>query len=163
MHSLHVQLTICTPAVIHFGAGRRAWSDPAFNCPGWILFYFMCDTKCSMMFRWCTINDLVALSWCTINTQAAFAWCTDHFVHKVEFSYIEWNGVHSRWLTWPKLEQKSYLSDYDSQRLVRFNLFVRKPAFPLCLMTLSSVRMSYADTILAESLHLCCNMYACWD
>ena len=27
----------------------------------------------------------------------AFAWCTNHFVHKVEFAYIGWKGVHPLW------------------------------------------------------------------
>ena len=41
--------------------------------------YFMYEPKCSTTFPWCTINDPEAL-----------AWCTNHFVHKVEFSYIGW-------------------------------------------------------------------------
>ena len=61
---------------------------------GWTPFYFMYDPKCSTTFPWCTINAPATFAWCTINVPAAFAWCTNRFVHKVEFSYIGWNGVH---------------------------------------------------------------------
>ena len=64
---------------------------------GWTPFYFMYDPKCSTTFPWCTINAPAAFAWCTINVPAVFAWCTNHFVHKVEFSYIGWNGVHPLW------------------------------------------------------------------
>ena len=64
---------------------------------GWTPFYFMYDPKCSTTFPWCTINAPAAFAWCTINVPAAFAWCTNRFVHKVEFSYIGWNGVHPQW------------------------------------------------------------------
>ena len=64
---------------------------------GWTPFYFMYDPKCSTTFPRCTINAPVAIAWCTINVPAVFAWCTNHFVHKVEFSYIGWNGVHPLW------------------------------------------------------------------
>ena len=57
----------------------------------------MYDPKCSTTFPWCTINAPAAFAWCTINAPAVFAWCTNQFVHKVEFSYIEWNGVHTLW------------------------------------------------------------------
>ena len=59
---------------------------------------FMCDSKCSTTFPWCTINAPAAFPWCTINAPAVFAWCTNQSVHKVQFSYIEWNGVHTLWL-----------------------------------------------------------------
>ena len=65
---------------------------------GWTPFYFMYDPKCSTTFPWCTINAPAAFAWCTINVPAAFARCTNRFVHKVEFSYIGWNGVHPLWL-----------------------------------------------------------------
>ena len=58
---------------------------------------FMYDPKCSTTFPWCTINAPAAFAWCTINAPAVFAWCTNQFVHKVEFSYIEWNGLHTLW------------------------------------------------------------------
>ena len=61
---------------------------------GWTPFYFMYDPKCSTTFPWCTINAPAAFAWCTINVPAAIARCTNRFVHKVEFSYIGWNGVH---------------------------------------------------------------------
>ena len=67
------------------------------RCPihsGWTPFYFMYDPKCSTTFPWCTINAPAVFAWCTIDVPAAFAWCTNRFVHKVEFSYIGWNGVH---------------------------------------------------------------------
>ena len=57
----------------------------------------MYDPKCSTTFPWCTINAPAAFAWCTINVPAAFARCTNRFVHKVEFSYIGWNGVHPLW------------------------------------------------------------------
>ena len=63
----------------------------------WTPFYFMYDPKCSTTFPWCAINAPVAFAWCTINVPVAFAWCTNHFVHKMEFSYIGWNGVHPLW------------------------------------------------------------------
>ena len=63
----------------------------------WLNSYFMYDPKCSTTFPWYTINSPVAFAWCTINASAPFAWCTNHFVHKVEFSYIGWNGVHPLW------------------------------------------------------------------
>ena len=59
---------------------------------------FMYDPKCSTTFPWCTINAPAAFAWCTINAPAVFAWCTNQFVHKVEFSHIEWNGVHTLWI-----------------------------------------------------------------
>ena len=65
---------------------------------GWTPFYFMYDPKCSTTFPWCTINAPTAFAWCTINVPAAFARCTNRFVHKVEFSYIGWNGVHPLWV-----------------------------------------------------------------
>ena len=61
---------------------------------GWTPFCFMYDPKCSTTFPWCTIDAPAVFAWCTINAPAVFAWCTNHFVHKVEFSYIGWNGVH---------------------------------------------------------------------
>ena len=64
---------------------------------GWTPFYFMYDPKCSTTFPWCTINAPAAFAWCTINVPAAFARCTNRVVHKVEFSYIGWNGVHPLW------------------------------------------------------------------
>ena len=64
---------------------------------GWTPFYFMYDPKCSMTFPWCTIDAPAAFAWCTINVPTAFAWCTNYFVHKVEFSYIGWYGVHPLW------------------------------------------------------------------
>ena len=51
---------------------------------------------------WCTINAPAAFPWCTINAPAVFAWCTNQFLHKVEFSYIEWNGVHTLWHLTPQ-------------------------------------------------------------
>ena len=56
-----------------------------------------CTINAPAAFAWCTINAPAAFAWCTINAPAAFAWCTNHFVHKVEFSYIGWNGVHPLW------------------------------------------------------------------
>ena len=53
-------------------------------------------------FPWCTINAPAAFAWCTINVPAAFARCTNRFVHKVEFSYIGWNGVHPLWIPSPR-------------------------------------------------------------
>ena len=73
-------------------AKELVWWHP--NHSGWTPFYFMYDPKCSTTFPWCTINAPAAFAWCTINVPAAFAWCTNRFVHKVEFSYIGWNGVH---------------------------------------------------------------------
>ena len=67
------------------------------NHCGWTPFCFMYDPKCSTTFPWCTIDAPAAFAWCTINVPAAFAWCTNHFVHKLEFSYIGWNGVHPLW------------------------------------------------------------------
>ena len=64
---------------------------------GWTPFYFMYDPKCSTTFPWCTINAPAAFAWCTIHVPAAFAWCTNRFVHKGEFSYKGWNGVHPLW------------------------------------------------------------------
>ena len=55
----------------------------------------MYDPKCSTTFPWCTINAPAAFAWCTINAPVVFAWCMNQ---KVEFSYIEWNGVHTLWL-----------------------------------------------------------------
>ena len=69
---------------------------PQIHC-GWTLLYFMYDPKCSTTFPWCTINAPVAYAWCTINASAVFAWCTNHFLHKLEFSYIGWNGVYPLW------------------------------------------------------------------
>ena len=48
----------------------------------------------STKFPWCTINARAAFACCIINIPVAFAWCMNHFVHKVGFSYIGWNGVH---------------------------------------------------------------------
>ena len=59
---------------------------------------FMYDSKCSTTFAWCTINAPATFAWCTINVPAVFAWCTNQFVHKVEFSYIDRNGVHTLWV-----------------------------------------------------------------
>ena len=84
---------------------------------GWTPFYFMYDPKCSTTFPWCTINAPAAFAWCTIHVPAVFAWCTNHLVHKVEFSYIGWNGVHPLWgnsseyLRGVKLRQSSYHDD----------------------------------------------------
>ena len=69
------------------------WLDPLNHCV-WTPFYFMYHPKCSTTFPWCTINAPAAFAWCTINVPVAFAWCTNHFLHKLEFSYIGWNGVH---------------------------------------------------------------------
>ena len=78
------------------------WPDTVFHNgqyhSGWTPFYFMYDPKCSTTFPWCTINAPAAFAWCTINVPAAFARCTNRFVHKVEFSYIGWNGVHPLWI-----------------------------------------------------------------
>ena len=71
---------------------NRSTSKPMHS--GWTPFYFMYDPKCSTTFPWCTINAPAAFALCTINVPAAFARCTNRFVHKVEFSYIGWNGVH---------------------------------------------------------------------
>ena len=60
----------------------------------WTPFYFMYEAKCFMTFPWCTINTPATFVWCAINAPEVFAWCTNHFVHKVEFSHIGWNGVH---------------------------------------------------------------------
>ena len=68
---------------------------PCLHHCGWTPFYLMYDPKCSTTFPWCTINAPAAFAWCTINAPAVFAWCTNQFVHKVEFSYIWWNGVHT--------------------------------------------------------------------
>ena len=68
-----------------------------YHC-GWTPFCFMYDPKCSTTFPWCTIDAPGVFAWCTINAPAVFAWCTNHFVHKVEFSYIGWNGVHPLWV-----------------------------------------------------------------
>ena len=57
---------------------------------GWTPLYFMYDPKCSTTFLWCTTN-----------APAAFAWCTNHFVHKKEFGYIGWKGVHPLWVCTP--------------------------------------------------------------
>ena len=77
--------------------GHRSASPPDHDHCVWTPFYFMYETKCFTTFPWCTINAPVAFAWCTINFPVAFAWCTNHFVHKVEFSYIGWNGVHPLW------------------------------------------------------------------
>ena len=55
--------------------------------------HFTYDPKCSTTFPRCTINAPVAFASCAINAPVAFARCTNHFVHKVEFSYIGWNGL----------------------------------------------------------------------
>ena len=68
---------------------------------GWTPFYFMYDPRCSTTFPWCTINAPAAFAWCTINVPVAFTWCTNYFVHKVEFWYIGWNGVHPLWISAP--------------------------------------------------------------
>ena len=84
--------------------------DPVepYHC-GWTPFCFMHDLKCSTTFPWCTINAPMAFAWCTMNAPAVFAWCMNHFVHKMEFSYIGWNGVHPLCIqhpsTWPPLIQ----------------------------------------------------------
>ena len=54
---------------------------------GWTPFYLKFDPKCSTTFPWCMINVPAVFAWCRINAPVAF-------VHKVEFSYIGWNGVH---------------------------------------------------------------------
>ena len=65
---------------------------------GWTRFYFMYDPKCSTTF-----------SLCTINAPAVFAWCTNQFLHKVEFSYIGWNRVHTLILKHEILEPFQWL------------------------------------------------------
>ena len=82
-----VNVMLCASSSIALGIN---W----FTHSGWTPFYFMYDPKCSTTFPWCTINAPVVFAWCTINVPAAFARCTNRFVHKVEFSYIGWNGVH---------------------------------------------------------------------
>ena len=63
---------------------------------GWTPFYFMYNPNCSTTFTWCTINAPVAFDWCNVgdDAPAAFVWCTNHFVHKVEVSYIGLKGAH---------------------------------------------------------------------
>ena len=56
--------------------------------PPWV------NPKCSTTLHSCTINAPLAFAWRTIQALVAFAWCTNHFVHRVVFSYIGWNGVH---------------------------------------------------------------------
>ena len=77
---------------------RHLWCEECRYHSGWTPFYFMYDPKCSTAFPWCTINAPAAFAWCTINVPAAFARSTNRFVHKVEFSYIGWNGVHPLWI-----------------------------------------------------------------
>ena len=60
---------------------------------GWTAFYFMYDPKCSTTFPWLMYDAPVAFAWCTINAPVAFVWCTNHFVNKVEFPYIGWDGI----------------------------------------------------------------------
>ena len=60
---------------------------------------FMYDPKCSTTFPWSTINAPAAFAWCTINARGVFASCANQFVHKVDFSDIEWNAVHTLWET----------------------------------------------------------------
>ena len=79
--------------VHHFVAISEFWSCSLTVCE--LRSAFMYDSKCSTTFPSCTINAPATFAWCTINVPAVFAWCTNQFVHKVEFSYIEWNGVHT--------------------------------------------------------------------
>ena len=93
-------------ALVGIVGGGRGWLGVGYDCTtnhcqyhsGWTPFYFMYDPKCSTTFPWCTINAPAAFAWCTINVPAVFARCTNRFVHKVEFSYIGWNGVHPLWI-----------------------------------------------------------------
>ena len=79
------------------GSHDEVFTDGSKITVGELRSAFMYDPKCSTTFPWCTINAPAAFAWCTINAPAVFAWCTNQFVHKVEFSYIEWNGVHTLW------------------------------------------------------------------
>ena len=87
---------------------------PHIKHRGWTTFHYMFNPKCSTTFPWCTINAPAAFAWCTINAPAVFAWCTihapavfawctNHFEHKMEFSYIGWNGVHPLCIRLPSL------------------------------------------------------------
>ena len=57
-----------------------------------------CMINAPVTFAWCMINAPVTFAWCMINAPVTFAWCMNHFIHKLEFSYIGWNGVHPLWL-----------------------------------------------------------------
>ena len=80
---------------------------------------FMYDPKCSTTFPWCTTN-----------APAVFAWCTSQFVHKVELSYIEWNGVHTLW-QWS--QQKITLLGRGWALIKRTSFYKSIPPCLLCL------------------------------
>ena len=96
---LHRNSSTRTVCCLRMTCYFRIWTKTraSYTHRGWTPFYFMYDPKCSTTFSWCMINVSVAFVWCTINAPVAFAWYTNHFVHKVEFSYIWWNGVHPLW------------------------------------------------------------------
>ena len=91
-HHLHLMslLRLASPASVNY--------TTSIITVGELRSAFIYDPKCSTTFPWCTINAPAVFPRCTINTPAVFAWCTNQFVHKVEFSCIEWNGVHILWL-----------------------------------------------------------------
>ena len=93
VHPIYENSSLCTKWFVRTSS-KCHWS---IYHRGWTPFFFMYDPKCSTTIPWCTINAPVAFAWCTINAPAVFAWCTNQFVHKVEFSYIGWNGVHTLW------------------------------------------------------------------
>ena len=54
----------------------------------------------------------------------------------------------------PSQDKKCYLSDYDSQRLVRVNLFIWMAFYYAQSHSLQLGQMSYPDKILAESMYI---------
>ena len=74
---------------------------------GWTLLYCMYDPMCSTTFPWCTINAPAAFAWYTMNVPGAFAWFTTQFVHKVRFSYIGWDKVHTLVICSDRIDQSA--------------------------------------------------------
>ena len=110
------------PEMIHVdGRGSRFPGELQYH-GGWTPFFFMYDRKCSTTFPWCTIYAPVTFAWYMINLPAAFAWCTNHFVHKVEFSYIGTNRVHPLWI-YPKAFEWRHMNTMASPVIVNSSVF----------------------------------------
>ena len=89
---------------------------------GWTQFYFMRDPKCSKTFPSCTIR-----------AQVAFAWRTYHFLHKVEFTYIGWNGVN------PLVLVIKVDGAWNTLLIQRWRMFIRYRSFAMNNTALSRV------------------------
>ena len=110
-------------------------------------FAFMYDPKCSTTFPWCTINAPATFAWYTINAPAVFAWCTNQFVHKVEFSYIEWNGVHTLGIWYNNLPNKCWplLTWFGFLSVVTIAQFIKLP--PTINLRAFDLRSHYPNII----------------